>query len=594
MGVARLGELACGFAAVMLFAGSALAEAAPAKPDVENSGMNNSGIAESTQKVLADAPLNGVFDERISALVAAKLGGAADATTRMSAYYRAIGAKPLWLDEIGWREEARAVAAVIRDAAAYGLDPAAFDLPNLEAMPVSDEDIAAAEIKMSRAVVKYARHARGGRVNPKKLSKNIDRVPQLPSPAAVLGEMARSADRSKTLLAYQPQHPQFEALRKRLATLRDSSTQPGSVTIPAGPVLKRGITHPQVALLRRRLGVPAGTQPAKFDASVASAVKAFQRGKGLKADGIVGKSTRSVLNGGRPEKEIVRLLINMERWRSLPDDLGEGGGIYVWANIPEFRTRIIRNGRVVFSERSIVGLLNKQTPVFSDHMEWIEFHPIWYVPNSIKREDILPSLQRPSSTIVKRYHLKINCGAAGSNPAAIDWSKIDITRCQVTQPPGPKSVLGDFKFKFPNKHAVYMHDTLTPRLFGASIRAFSHGCIRIKNPKRMAKILLSHQNIMPESRVDAIIRGPRRERKARFKQPVPVHITYLTALYDDNGKFITRPDVYGHDRRLAQALLGKGHLIDAAPVGRGTRYRPPRKPRPRPKPQDWKDQVLYN
>ncbi len=552
------------------------------------------GSAGTSQAAQTEAPLADVFDERITALIVKKLGGRADATHSISAYYRAIGAKPLWLDEIGWRDEARAVVKVLQDAAAYGLEPSAFKLPDLEHLPVSDEEIAAAEIKLSQAVIKYARHARGGRVDLTKLSKYIDRAPVLPSPAEVLDTMARSSDLAKALLAYQPQHPQFEGLRKRLAALRAAGSEQAGIKIPPGPVLRQGMTHPQVALLRQRLDVPAGAHPTRFDAALTEAVKAFQRRKGLKADGVVGSSTRKILNGQKPEKEIVKLLINMERWRSMPEPLDDGGGIYVWANIPEFRTRIIRNGKVVFSERSIVGLLDKQTPVFSDKMEWIEFHPTWYVPNSIKREDILPSLRRPTSTIVQRYHLKIDCGAAGSDPAAIDWNKVDITRCQITQPPGPKSVLGDFKFKFPNKHAVYMHDTLTKRLFRASIRAFSHGCIRIEHPKRMAKILLAHQNIMPASRVDAILRGPRREQRAFFKKPIPVHITYLTALFDDNGKFITRPDVYGHDRRLAEALLGKGHLIDKAPVGRGTRYRPPRKPRPKPKEKHWTEEVLYN
>lgn len=565
------------------------AEAAKAEK-TETDDTPKPAVAQNGTAANAAAPVP--FDKRIAELTAKKLGGTPGASKSAAAYYRALGNEPLWVNEGGWLPAAKAVAAEIKRADNWGLDSSAFSLPDFAAGLSSDDDFAKAEVRLSRAAIKYARHARGGRVDPTKLSRFIDRAPTLPAPRDVLDELARASDKAARLAGYQPKHPQFLALKTRLNKLRGKTGNSPMVRLPAGPVLRKGSQHSQVAQLRKRLGLKPGGSPTSFDATVENGVKAFQREQGLRIDGVVGNRTRRVLNGRGPEKQIVKLLINMERWRSLPDDLASGAGIFVWANIPEFRTRVMRDGKAIFSERSIVGLLNKQTPVFSDKMEWIEFHPTWFVPASIKREDILPSLRRPTSTIVERYHLKISCGAAGNNPKAIDWSKQDITQCRITQPAGPKSVLGDFKFKFPNKHAVYMHDTLTRRLFSASIRTFSHGCIRIKNPKRMAQILLEHQNIMGKSRIDAILAGPRRMRKARFKTPVPVHITYLTALIDDSGKFVTRPDYYGHDRRLAQALLGKGHLIDAAPVAKRSTYRP--KPRPKKKKRDWTDQVLYN
>ena len=535
------------------------------------------------------------FDKRIAALVAHKLKAAHSPPHSAGAFYRALGNGPLWVSAAGWKPEAKSVAAEIRRAGLWGLEPEAFTLPDFSAPLKSDEDFAAAELTLSRAVIKYARHAKGGRVNPKKLSRFIDRAPTLPAPRAILDAMSEATDRRTRLLGFHPKHPQFRALKARLNRLRGqdaSDQQAPRIRLPHGPVLRRGTSHPHIALLRRRLGLKPGSTPQKFDATVERAVQAFQKKHGLAPDGIVGNGTRRVLNGSAPERQIVKLLINMERWRALPDDLAEGGDIYVWANVPEFRVRIIKNGKTVFTERAIVGLLDKQTPIFSDRMEWIEFHPTWFVPNSIKRDDILPSLRRPTSTIVERYHLRIDCGAAGSDPRTIDWRKVDITKCRITQPAGPKSVLGDFKFKFPNRHSVYMHDTLTRRLFSAPIRTFSHGCIRIKNPKRMAEILLGHQKIMKKGQIDAILAEPRRERKARFRRPVPVHITYLTALEDERGTFISLPDYYGHDRRLAQALLGKGHLIPPAPVARRSTYRP--KPRPKRKKRHWTDEILYN
>ena len=276
------------------------------------------------------------------------------------------------------------------------------------------------------------------------------------------------------------------------------------------------------------------------------------------------------LNGDAPEVQLVKILINMERWRWLPADLDGDAGIYIWANIPDYRVRIVKQGKLEFSERVIVGKTNKRTPVFSDELEWIEIHPTWYVPNSIKVEDILPSLRRPTSRVMTRYHLKLHCGRHGSDPKSIDWNSVDIRKCSISQPPGNKSVLGDFKFKFPNKHDVYMHDTPTKGLFKRATRTFSHGCVRIQNPRRMAEILLAHDKQMSSERLGEILAGPRRLHKEDLNRHVPVHITYFTAVFSDDGKFTTRPDIYGHDKRLAQVLMGKGHLMPAPPVAART------------------------
>jgi murein L,D-transpeptidase YcbB/YkuD len=256
----------------------------------------------------------------------------------------------------------------------------------------------------------------------------------------------------------------------------------------------------------------------------------------------------------------------MERWRWLPDNMGGEAGIYVWANIPEFRVRIVKGGKVAFSERVIVGKTSRQTPVFSDSMEWIEFHPTWYVPNSIKVDDIKPSLRRTTSRVMERYHLRLDCGKYGRDWKKIDWNKVDIRGCSVSQPPGARSVLGDFKFKFPNKHIVYMHDTPQKGLFNSATRTYSHGCVRIRNPRRMAEVLLEHDKGMTSSRIGEILKGPKRLHKEDLTRHVPVHMTYFTAHFDDEGVFQTRSDYYGHDRRLAQALTGKGHLLPAVAI----------------------------
>lgn len=497
-------------------------------------------------------------------LVLDKLGkGKGRQTTALRTFYGADERKPVWVYDQGFTKSGEDVIGEIGRADEFGLKASAFKLPKLDGDSPSDQDLAAAELKLARAILAYARHAKGGRISPKQAGSQLDKAPVLLKPVVVLDGVTNSGDAVEYLRSLHPQHPQFIKLGEKLAELRDGPKGVKGPKIPTGPVLKLGVVHDQVSLLRQRLDVEG--EGKEFDADVEKAVKLFQKSKGVTADGVVGNGTRGVLNGGGGNNsQVSKIILNMERWRWLPADLDGEAGMHVWANIPEFRVRVQKDYETVFSERAIVGLVTHKTPVFSDMMEWIEIHPTWYVPNSIKVGDILPSLKRPTSTVMERYNLKLNCGAAGSNAKTIDWSKVNISGCSVTQPPGPKSVLGDFKFKFPNRHSVYMHDTDKKGLFSSVTRTFSHGCVRVKQPRRMAEVLLEHQNTLTSERLGKILKGPQKLHRAVFKHAVPVHITYFTMVYDDDGKLVSRPDYYGHDKRLAALLRGGNYVAPTA------------------------------
>lgn len=504
----------------------------------------------------------------------------------------ASGDALLWVGETGALPRAQNVAAELARAGDYGLEANAYAVPALQSDGASQASPAQIEYQLSHAVLAYIRDAWGARSVGGKLGSQLPDPPNLPEPAAIMAGLRASPEPAAYLRAQHPVHPQFAALRRELAKLATSGAQTAKTKIPDGPVLRSGDTNPQVALLRTRLGLDAGDEDQSFDDGLEAALKAFQTENGLAADGVMGAGTRAALNADTPDKQRYQLLLNMERWRWLPRQLDGGAKIYVWANIPEFRTRVVKEGKIAFDERAIAGKVDKQTPVFSDQIEWIEIHPTWYVPNSIKVDDILPSLRRNTSRIMSRYHLRMDCGRHGSDPARVDWNSVDIRACAFSQPPGEKSVLGDFKFKFPNKHDVYMHDTLTRRLFKASPRAFSHGCIRVQNPRRMAAVLLDHDKSFGADRLDAILAGPKRLHKEVFKQPVPVHITYFTASMDETGAIAFYPDYYGHDKRLANALYGKGNLFPVAQApGRRARKLRPKTVVPK---KEWWEEAMQN
>jgi len=512
--------------------------------------------------------------------------GDASEQIALAEYYSVPDRRLLWVDESGLTARGKAVSAEIAKADDYGLRSTDYRLPSLSGFnpvaPNAVEQLAAAELKISAAVIEYAKDARGGRINPQSLTKNLDPKLFLPNPAEVIGFIAIRSDPAAYLRSFQPNHPQFEALRKQLIAARggnqSQSSEPDVVVIPNGPLLKLGVQHAQVALLRKRLEAPAkpGADETLFDQDLHEAVRQYQRAHGASADGMVGSGTRAMLNGQSTpqvsgQDKINLLLVNMERWRWLPQDLG---AFYVNVNIPEFKLRVVKDGDVdapVWEIRVVVGKTNKQTPIFNDEMEEIVFRPNWYVPTSIKSEEIAPYLYRGGgffgggwdTSILKRQGLRIR-GANGRDidPDTIDWSRSDIRRYEVYQPPGARNVLGLVKFRFPNTHDVYLHDTTQKHLFANAVRANSHGCMRVQNPDQFATVLLGHDQDWTAARVNSAMYGNIDSNKIQLKQHIPVYLTYFTAQVDKDGSLKQYRDLYAHDRRMIAALNGS-----ALPVG---------------------------
>jgi L,D-transpeptidase YcbB len=439
-------------------------------------------------------------------------------------FYAERRSEPVWVTPTGFSPAAMAVLAEIGRADAWGLDAAAFRLPALaQGGELTRNQRADAEIALGLAILEYARHARGGRANPLSLSRNLDRQPQLLDPRSVI-EAAASADAPDAYLrALHPQHPQFERLRQAYLALKRS-----------GAPLVEPVVQTKGKPKKKRVAAKA------------------QAGPNLRT-----------------------LLVNMEQWRWMPEDLGS---FYVWVNIPEYTVRVVKDDRVIHSERVVVGRASTQTPVFSHRMEQVIFHPYWGVPDSIKTNELLPSLARGNIGVLERQNLRVSYRGRDINPASVDWTKADMRKFHVYQPPSANNALGIVKFRFPNKHDVYMHDTPSKSLFNASARAFSHGCMRVRDPLKLAELVLAEDRGWTAGRVTAAVqRGPK-DNQINLTTKVPVHMTYFTAWVDDDGKLRTFGDVYGHENRIALGVAGKTHLIkqerpNKAPPPRRTRER---------------------
>jgi len=254
------------------------------------------------------------------------------------------------------------------------------------------------------------------------------------------------------------------------------------------------------------------------------------------------------------DKDIKRIVINMERWRWMPEDLGP---VYVWNNSPEFMLYVVKDGKTIYADKTLVGTIGYATPVFTADMATVVFNPDWIAPETVVTENLLPPLREGNYSILRVHKLSVSYNGSPVDPARVNWSRGNILSYTFLQRTGPQNVLGKAKFLFPNRHTVYMHDTLPVRkkYFKQPVRMIGHECIRMEKPQQFAAVLLAEGNGWPASKVKALWDGSAQTPVA-LEHKIPVHLTYFTAVVDDAGKLSTFGDVYGLDNKMATALFG--------------------------------------
>lgn len=469
------------------------------------------------------------------------------------AFYEDRDFQPVWIADGALTPAARATIARLGEASADGLDPADYVVTErmLDTGPHPDgPDLVAAELSLSRATMAFARDAQAGRINPRTLSSVNTQKPPIPDPLVSLKRVASASDPAEALDAFNPPHPQFQSLKKALYETRNSSVVK-PLPVPAGRNLRPGDTDPRVGLLRQRLGVvlQRGSDVTIYDDAVVEAVKAFQSDHGLRPDGIIGPNTLAVLNRGLGGDPVTDILVNMERWRWMPRDLGK---TYVFVNIPAFTVTIRRDGTTAYEGRVIVGKPTNPTPMFSDEIEHLVVNPYWNVPYSIASKEMLSSIQKnPSGYFSTRGYEAVYKGKV-VNPSSINWSPAALRDVRIRQKPGNSNALGHIKFMFPNEHAVYLHDTPSRSLFAKPVRAFSHGCVRVDDPLEFADALLAEEAHWNAAQIKKLIGGS--ERYLPLEHHIPVHLAYFTEWVDADGTLVHYSDIYGQDRRLAKLL----------------------------------------
>jgi murein L,D-transpeptidase YcbB/YkuD len=467
-------------------------------------------------------------------------------------FYTAREFAPLWTQAGALTKSGKGVIARLKDAASDGLNASDYPVPDFAAATNPDA-LAEADLKLTASMLDYARQAQSGRMHWSQVSGDIQYPEHPTDPNEVLANVTAAKDASTALESYNPPQKLYRELKAKLAELRGQGSGP-VIEIADGPALKftpaRGKKQPAVAMedprvpqLRAKLGISDNADDTRYDAKVAEAVRKFQEGAELKPTGVLDDRTVRTLNSPKRDRQIDTVIVNMERWRWLPRQLGAPslGDAYVILNIPDYTLRVMQNGTPVWTTKVVTGKPGVHaTPLLTETMKFITVNPTWNVPPSIIYNEYLPALQQ-DPMVLERMGLKLERGRDGS--------------IHISQPPGEANALGRIRFNFPNKFLVYQHDTPDKNLFAKEERAFSHGCMRVQNPDQYAATLLGitapNEHYTPDK-----IRSMygHSEIDIKFPTPIPVNITYQTAFVDDAGKLQLRKDIYGRDT-IMLALL---------------------------------------
>ena len=463
----------------------------------------------------------------------------------VESFYQARHLAPLWLDKGVENARARAVIARLKSADTDGLDINDYNTPTFAGL--SPDALAEAELKLTQAVLTYARHLQAGRFPYSRVSLNIELPQAPPDPAEVLAKIGQAANAGAALDDFSPPHEGYRQLKAMLAQMRGKAAPANEIA--DGPLLKLNakmpMEDPRVPLLRERLGLGGDASDLKYDAKIAEAVKRFQHANELPVTGSLDARTIKELNGPSRDKQIETVISNMERWRWYPRDLGASSAI---VNLPDFSLRVMHNGTQIWSTRIVIGKQDMPTPLLSETMKFITINPTWNVPPSIVNNEYLPWLQRDPAAL-ERMGLRVTYNRDGS--------------VHIFQPPGEANALGRIRFNFPNRFLVYQHDTPDKHMFAHDVRAYSHGCMRVQDPAKYAEVLLNIARPTENWTADKVKRiFGTGEQDIQLPAQIWVLLTYQNAFVDEAGKLQIRRDIYNIDNRTLAAIKTERGMIE--------------------------------
>ncbi|MEP2641043.1 L,D-transpeptidase family protein [Roseobacter sp.] len=483
----------------------------------------------------------------------------------IAAFYQANGYDSIWTGKGRDRNRRTALIQALSSAGNHGLPAARYDVAGLQAQMKAartPRDRGLLEVEISRVFLGYARDLQTGVLIPSRVDKAIVRDVPYRDRGSYLTNFAKSSPK-RFFRALAPNTHEYTGLMKEKLRLERLLAQGGWGQVVPAKTLKPGASGASVVALRDRLvrmGYMKRNATQSYDDKMVAAVQGFQQAHGLAQDGVAGPGTMAEINTSvQARLQSIIVAMERERWMNIAR-----GKRHVEVNLTDFTAKIIDNDKVTFETRSVIGhrANDRQSPEFSDVMEFMVINPSWYVPRSIVTKEYLPELQANPNAV---NHIEIT----DRSGRLVDRSAVDFTQFTartfpfaMRQPPSRGNALGLVKFMFPNKHNIYLHDTPAKSLFGREVRAYSHGCIRLADPFDFAYALLAKQTNDPKGLFQAKL-ATGKEQQVDLKAPVPVHIMYRTAFINGKGQPQFRRDIYGRDGRIWNALAKAGVALRA-------------------------------
>jgi len=462
---------------------------------------------------------------------------------RLRNFYNGRNYQYAWFFKEGATEYASTFFGMYKDYIDYSGDSSLynpefqqlFDSSVSGSLKMADSLKLKTELLLTTNFFRYTRRAYQGRngVDAKELEWFIPR--KKIDPAAFLDSML--INKGKNISAYEPVNRQYNLLKEQLLKYHAIEKSGDWIPVAAGKKSYKPDDNDAVLVnIKKHLfltgDLAAADTTSIFNKDLEAAVRSFQNRYGLKADGSIGTSFIKELNEPL-QNRIQQLLINMERIRWMPVDIKTD---YLLVNIPEYKLHVYEKGNYAWNMNVVTGSVANSTVVFMGDLKYVVFSPYWNVTPSIIKKEILPGIARNKNYLAS-HRMEWNNGA-------------------VRQLPGPSNSLGLVKFLFPNSYNIYLHDTPSKNLFNESKRAFSHGCIRLGEPKKLAQHLLRNDPAWDSLKITSAMNAGK-EKYVTLKETIPVVIGYFTAWVDREGKLNFRDDIYGHDKKMKERLFGK-------------------------------------
>lgn len=515
-----------------------------------------SGTASAQSAQAALTPQNAAIANEL------KRGGKALAEIRD--YYAKNGYRPIWLKN---RKKAASLAKLVASAQSHALPERAFGAKRVvDQLKAARDDVARAKAEVAASVmfVRFGRAMGSGYLRPKAVDDEIHVFPAVRSVATLLDAARKSSSVARLEKSMMPRSKGYEALRKERKRLEKIIARGDwGPRIPRGKTLKPGQSAKRVAVMRARLGQIEGRNlgnSAAYDDKLVKAVQRFQIRHGLNGDGVAGPATLAAINTNASER-LQQVVVAMERARWMNRNLGKR---HIHVNLADYTMRLKDNGRTVLESRVVVGKAKEhRTPEFSKDMTHMVINPTWHVPYSIASKELLPKLKKDRNYLNKRNMRLFNSAGSVVNAANLNLNAYSENNFpyRIKQLPDRGNALGRVKFMFPNRFAIYLHDTPAKKLFGRDTRAFSHGCVRVQKPFELAYALLRPQlGGKAEGTFQSILKSEK-ERFVNLDTAVPVHLTYESAFVNDKGQVEYRGDIYGRDRKIFKALVKAGVAV---------------------------------